>query len=349
MAPLVVGDYVIMQGTFKNGVYEVYSLNANLGIFTAPGTKPAYVTVESVNFGITSPATGEVAETRAVAWTTDLGSTLNWFAMDVDPCTGAVTERQIATGQPNGAGVVPVGRTVYREGKTAVSPATRQVGFRLSTGNSTGPQGIIVGQYIQPVFVFIFPELLTFGNPALVNDFTAIPFLAQGSGPYVPGNPLTNATCSGSPVIVGQLNPWPGATAPAPKSCAAVACPSTAPASTTLATSVISSTSTASTPPTSSTTAVTPFFPDVISGVTATGKNQKGVTTVVINAQTNSTNAHLSFTLQGTNPVANTSMTFVSGSGSAFLWTFTLSVKTKPTTVTVGSDKGAKQVTAAVA
>ncbi|KIJ37448.1 hypothetical protein M422DRAFT_260124 [Sphaerobolus stellatus SS14] len=41
MVPLHVGDFVTFSATdVGNGLFAVYSLNANLGIFTAPGTKP---------------------------------------------------------------------------------------------------------------------------------------------------------------------------------------------------------------------------------------------------------------------------------------------------------------------
>jgi hypothetical protein len=46
-------------------VLALYSLEANLGIHTAPGTKPAYLTVESANYGIIDPNPNlETGETR---------------------------------------------------------------------------------------------------------------------------------------------------------------------------------------------------------------------------------------------------------------------------------------------
>jgi len=41
MVPLVVGDFITFSGTdVGNGIIAVYSLEANLGILTAPGTRP---------------------------------------------------------------------------------------------------------------------------------------------------------------------------------------------------------------------------------------------------------------------------------------------------------------------
>jgi hypothetical protein len=322
MAPLVVGDFVTTMGTFANGVYEINSLTANLGIFTTSGTKPAYVTVESAIFGIIDPAApaGEAAETRSVAWTTDLGSNLAWFAMDVDPCTGSVTERTILTGKPNGVGVVPQGRIQFRNAKTAIDPSTRQVGFRLSTGTATGPSNITAGQFIQPVFDFIFPELTAIGSPMFPLNFNTMPFLAKGSGPYVPGKVGTVPPTT--PVIVGPLSPWPGVTVPPTQSCAPISSPTT-----TLVTST-----------TSAPASTSPVPKDTITVTTATTKNKQGSTTVTVAANSNNTSATLNISLAGTNPVASTAMTPVTGQPGFF--TFTIVVKSKPTSFTITSQFG---------
>src|SRR6266513_483423 len=88
----------------------------------------------------------EIAETRAVAFVTDPSTTLQWFAIDVDPCTGTTKERNILLLQPDTA--VALGRAVFRMGKTLVSPATQQVGFRLSTGTTITGNNLTAGQYI---------------------------------------------------------------------------------------------------------------------------------------------------------------------------------------------------------
>lgn len=54
----------------------------------------------------------------------------------------------------------------------------------------------------------VFPELLVFGNPQLFLEFNLLPFLAQGSGPWLGGIPGIPPTSTGP--IVGQLDPWPG-------------------------------------------------------------------------------------------------------------------------------------------
>ncbi|KAJ6550136.1 hypothetical protein B0H19DRAFT_1074018 [Mycena capillaripes] len=188
----------------------------------------------------------------------DPSTALQWYAIDVDPCTGEETERDLLLAQP--AGNAPIGRTTFRTdggggarrrdleerkgggggggdgggkgggggggggggsggGGTTIdaSSPTREVGFRYTTGTSAGPKGLIAGQFIQPIFFFVFPELISFGANEVPNQFDLMPFLAMGSGPYVPGNYLAEPL--ESPVRVGQLSPWPGVTVPGTTSC----------------------------------------------------------------------------------------------------------------------------------
>lgn len=66
-APLRVGDYVTYSATNIGGLHAVYALTANLGLRTAPGSQPAYITAESVNWGVVdpnAPANIETGETR---------------------------------------------------------------------------------------------------------------------------------------------------------------------------------------------------------------------------------------------------------------------------------------------
>jgi hypothetical protein len=336
MVPLLVGDYVTVSGTEIGGTLWVNNLVANLGIFTAAGTKPAYVTCEEVNFGIINAASnaglGEIAETRAVAWTTDVGGgQLDWFAQDIDPCTGVITERSLnVPNQPNTA-TAPLGRAVYRSpGKADLTPATRNVGFRLSNGITKGAGNLTAGEFIQPVFNYIFPELLTIGTPMIVQTFDVIPYLAAGSGPYVPGS--WNFPAPPTPVIVGQLSPWPGASAPATTVCPPPATGTPLPPTSTTA------------PPTSTTsacpkgTSTNAATKDTITITSATAKNQKGVATLSVTATTTSKDpcTLLSITATGQNPVGLTAMTLVAP-GS---WSFTITVKNKPLTVTVTSNLG---------
>ncbi|KAJ7847618.1 hypothetical protein B0H14DRAFT_3867439 [Mycena olivaceomarginata] len=323
MAPLAVGDYIIFSGIkTPEGVLALYSLEANLGIRTAPGTKPAYLTVESANYGIIDPNPNlETGETRAVAFATDATTTVEWFAIDVDPCTGEESERQLVIAQ--GSGVAPVGKIVYRLGKVDASPATREVGFRYTSGNFPW---IVAGQFIQPIFEFIFPELITFGANEVPNQFDVIPFLALGSGPLEFGNNL--AAPLPSPTIVGQLSPWPGNPVPA-----ATSCPPP---------SAVTSTTRTTTP--SSTPSSPPPVKDIITIVSATSKNQKGQTTTTVVASSNNPAAQLFMAITGVDNVSPQAMTKLANGQ----FTLAISTKGKPSSVTITSSLGGTPVTAAV-
>lgn len=75
------------------------------------------------------------------------------------------TERVLQTVQPLSAtgGGLP-GKTVFRLGKVNPSVMTKNVGFKMSSGTVTTANDLRAGVYIQPIFGFTFPELLTFGN-----------------------------------------------------------------------------------------------------------------------------------------------------------------------------------------
>ncbi|KAJ7141307.1 hypothetical protein C8R44DRAFT_244410 [Mycena epipterygia] len=313
MAPLAVGDYVTFSGIkTPEGVLAIYSLEANLGIWTAPGTKPAYITAERAQYAIIDPnpnlATGE---TRGVAFGTDTATTIEFYAIDVDPCTGDETERSLVIAQPSS--VAPVGRVTYRLGKQDASPATREVGFRYTNGPSPGPRGLTVGQFIQPIFEYIFPELTTFGTQQIPFEFNVMPFLAKGSGPFTYGNYL--AAPPATPTIVGQLSPWPGSPTPAATSC----------------------------PPPKVVRALTPAK-DIITIVSALALNKKGQTTTSVTASSNNPTAQLFLAITGVDNVAPQVMD-KQPNGQ---FTLDISTKGKPSSVTVTSSLGGNPVTQAV-
>ncbi|RDW64721.1 hypothetical protein BP6252_10372 [Coleophoma cylindrospora] len=327
--PLLVGDYVTVSGTYINGVLEIYSLNANLQFLTAPGTKPAYVSVEEVSYAIVDTLGGVAGETKATVFVSDPSVQLQWFAMDVDACSGAVTERSIALMQCTAATAAPAGRCVYRMGKTDESPAPRQVGFRLTSGTVTLSNGIVAGQFVQPVFDYIFPELAAFGANQFPNSFDLIPYLAKGGGPYVPGT--FGIALPAIPVIVGQLSPFPMGVTPTATICLPVSssAPSAAP-------STVSSVPASS--PASSSAAATPTVvpKDTITIVSASQGTVRGVTTVTASARSSNANAVLTFSMVGPNPINNAAMT----KDSTGLWTISVSVKNKGSSVTITSQFG---------
>ena len=118
------------------------------------------------------------------------------YALDVDPCTGEVSERLVATATPER---IPVPGRYKFDVKPIISPPyTQQYRFRLSTGVQTTADGILGGQYDSPITSYVYPELITPGATPVQTDFTQFGWIANGNGPDADGN------------VFHQLNPWPG-------------------------------------------------------------------------------------------------------------------------------------------
>lgn len=148
-------------------------------------------------------------------FTTDASQAIEWSAQDVDPCTGETSLRSILTGTPSTT--IPIGKVVYRNGKTPFNTPPRQVIFRASKGVRVLANGLRAGEFVQPLFDYIFPELTNPGDQMFPNNFNVFDYLGLGGGPYSGGVP--NAGLTEPFPIVGQLNPWPGKTAPAKTAC----------------------------------------------------------------------------------------------------------------------------------
>jgi hypothetical protein len=232
--PFMVGDFINYSGSVAKDLLQqsyisAHTIIANLGIFTSPGTKPAYVAVETILLGADgTPLNGidQEVTTRIfiVGFTTDPLNLVDINAVDVDPCTGIETLRVLGTVDPLtqvlksrfrfhvlGGKFMPPTREMIvasEDGSTAPSdPVPLQpLNFPAGVANGLGS-----GQYRLPNFDFIFPENLVMGEPVVSNNFQDLPFLAMGSGPL-----------NGAGSIVGQLAPWPGSPAPAQVSCSAL-------------------------------------------------------------------------------------------------------------------------------
>ncbi len=219
-APLEVGDFVTYSGLLaKDTTGSTYvsadTVIADLGIYTAPGTKPAYVAIFLTIIGVigdpNSPLAQEVTlRTRYEGFTTDPTQPVDVFAVDVQPCTGAVTDRLYGTAIPDT--VAQKGRWRFRPGNNNPSfqPATREVRAVSRTGVASTPvaNGLIAGQYRLPNDVYVFPERITPGAQQVPLPFENIPFLVNGSGPFPGADPI-NPVPAGR---VGQLSPFPVST-----------------------------------------------------------------------------------------------------------------------------------------
>ncbi len=240
-APFAVGDYIDYAGTLmKDGpepsagpvpaagmsatYIAAHTIIANVGIFTAPGTNPAYVGVEFAFLGVGGlPIAGiaQEATTRTGfgGFTTDPSRNISLWGIDVDSCSAATSDRDWGTvsvdpGPPTGA---VQGRWRTRPTKQVLTgpaagvylPATRMMRAALiGAYNAASPlmsnNGLITGQFALPIFEYLFPENLNLGNPPVPNNFQDFPFLVNGQFAAFPG------------LNVGQLVPFPAATVPAP-------------------------------------------------------------------------------------------------------------------------------------
>jgi Big-like domain-containing protein len=222
MAPFEVGDFITYNGiqvSDASGPYiAAHTIESNMTIITAPGTQPAYVGMNVLIMGVSTKAgapagTEGAVRTRVEGFSTDvtLANIVSVMAVDVDPCTGAESERTWGFAATDV--LVALGRFRFRPSSKDETflPGVRELRVRNTSGTvlAPTPNGLLAGEYTAPLFDFLFSEPAPAGgiNPLPAN-FWDLQFLAQGSGPYT-GR-------LGQSGMLGQLSPWPGALTPAP-------------------------------------------------------------------------------------------------------------------------------------
>ncbi len=233
-APLKAGDYIIYAGTLAKDGTDIYisahTIDANVGIYTAPGVDPAYVFIEGSLIGTQGPLIPRDPADPTVTFpqetqdrlkiegvTTDPSRSIELYAIDVDSAGNSMLRLfNTVPAQP-----APLGRFRHILGARAnalfdknnvLKGASRELMARVATSpNIDGSpvpdapvfaHGLVAGQYIAPFGEFIFTENKVIGDPILPNNFDCLPFLLKGSGP------LTTTAETGGP-NVGPLNPWP--------------------------------------------------------------------------------------------------------------------------------------------
>ncbi|TMB33878.1 MAG: hypothetical protein E6J61_04675 [Deltaproteobacteria bacterium] len=251
-APLEVGDYIFFSGIIVTdnaaaptagpwpvpgstaGTYvAAWSITNNVGIWTAPGTNPAYIMVDVALMGtggLSVLGVGEaVIRTRFEGMTSDQTRTVHLSGVDFAPLTGAISDRDYGTilpdpGPPAGAvkgrwrfrppcaafGTVPAKpdkQCVMNQANTFLPPPREVRAVLQGAWTAAAPllaaNGITTGQYRNPSIEYIFPENLP-GTPIVENNFNTIDFLALGGYPSSTG------------LVSGVLNPWPSSVIPIP-------------------------------------------------------------------------------------------------------------------------------------
>jgi hypothetical protein len=217
----------------NNYIIAAYQVIGNVGVYTSPGSNPAYIAIDVLlqgNGGVPNPNFPQEATSRVrvEGFSTDPSRPLDILALDQD-CNGTLTDRLSAPwtlaffvdqGPPIGA---KKGRFKFVPAGGAFLPPVSLVRVRLSgyagylSPSTTDPNGVPLatptisanglayGQYNAPDFTFIFPETLIVGGPIVTFNFLDFPWLVNGSGP-LSGNPT---------YMTGQLSPWPDLVAPA--------------------------------------------------------------------------------------------------------------------------------------
>ena len=244
--PLMLGDYITFQGTHAkdanplNPLYvSAHTIEGNVAAFTPPGVTP-YVFMEASKIGagpsLVCPGAECANLTVDVGFTTDPTQTPNAaiYALDVG-LDGIRRTRKLLVPSIKQA---VVGRFRLDIAKApqlldSINPQTRLAGgatreymLRIDdpqrspaladgslvpdAGNSPGlvrANGLIPGQYVFPMFDYIFGEGQPGGQPPPAN-FQCLAFLATGWG------------IKGQVLNIGQLSPWPDTIAPTAVSCA---------------------------------------------------------------------------------------------------------------------------------
>jgi hypothetical protein len=240
-APFELGDYITYAGTrMKDGpepsagplpaggmastYIAAHTIIANIGLFTAPGTVPAYVATDVMLLGVGgAPIAGLPQEatvrTRFEGFSTDVSRLITLWGMDVDFCSATVSDRSwgminIDPGPPTGAvkgrwRFRPPGKIILMPPTGTFLPATRMMrsvaeGAYSAVNPVISNNGLITGQYNAPIFDFLFPENLGIGSPPVPLNFQDFPFLVNGTFAAFPG------------LNVGQLQPFPAASIVAP-------------------------------------------------------------------------------------------------------------------------------------
>jgi hypothetical protein len=149
----------------------------------------------------------------------DPTASVSIFALDVDPCTGEETERLIGNAIPKAGD--PRNKFTWRADSTTLGHYVREYRIKANSGQKTTSNGIVAGQYVQPVTEWIMPEANVPGVNLPALSFGQFDHLTKGFGPYLEDD--------GDLTLFGPLDPYPGPTQPPNPVCSVVPPPTATP------------------------------------------------------------------------------------------------------------------------
>ena len=226
-APIVVGDSINFSGTLKmdaaTGPFiSAHTVTVDAGIYTQPGSQPAYVVIDEMLIGSNATPVAGLAqelkpEIRVEGFSTDPSALVDIYAVEVAPVSG-MPNYVYQGSQPPTTGVL--GRFRHKLPTGFLGSPTREMlvvsrtlcGTNLGTclpNANTGlyANGLLAGSYQAPVFDYLWPENLVPGAPIVPANFQDLSFLFCGSGPLKTGS-IPEGTVG---PVVGQLDPTPWA------------------------------------------------------------------------------------------------------------------------------------------
>ncbi|KAK3936824.1 hypothetical protein QBC46DRAFT_452429 [Diplogelasinospora grovesii] len=198
MAPFQVGDFIEFAGFTDPGSGEVicYAITALNVQITTTGT-PAFIRMEDVLIGVyTNNPNAEIGATKFIGYVSqEAAGPVTVYAIEYDPCTGEAKDRQVSSASV----IAGAARLKFRQTIRSVAGDKYAREYRIATSSGTKMtnNGILAGQYVNPVTEWIQPELTTPGIPPIPNDFSAFTHLTQGLGRDSQGQ------------LWGPLNPFP--------------------------------------------------------------------------------------------------------------------------------------------
>ena len=149
-APFVIGDYIRYSGTLLQGdgsvpdTISVHTIDANIGIYTEPDTLPSYMMITSATISADAPlifnGVLQEAPDRLVldAMTTDVKSVVDIYLVDLDPVSGAESQRWITPrSMTGGAGSVGSNGAVIDGGITTQFTGPVPGRVRIRAGRAT--------------------------------------------------------------------------------------------------------------------------------------------------------------------------------------------------------------------